>query len=156
MKHLNDEELSMAVAGQDISPEAEDHLSVCMSCRQEVDALRGAIGRRRATLESQAPDWQSQQRAVMDRLAAGPVDTQPPARRWLRPFMAVAATLVIAVGVGVLIPPGTIDAPPTEELPIEEILAEVDALLADDSLPGFESIDPGFDDPESIFENGAS
>ena len=43
-----------------------------------------------------------------------------------------------------------------QDLQIEEILAEVDAVLADDSLPGFESIDPGFDDPQSILENGAS
>ena len=40
------------------------------------------------------------------------------------------------------------------ELPVEQILAEVDAMLADDSIPGFELIDPGLDD--AIYENGAS
>ncbi len=53
-------------------------------------------------------------------------------------------------------PPGAATPPPTDDLAIEQILAEVDAVLADDSLPGFESIDPGVDDPASIFENGTS
>jgi hypothetical protein len=37
---------------------------------------------------------------------------------------------------------------------VEEILAEVDAVLADDSIPGFEVIDPGLE--EAIYENGTS
>ena len=156
MKHLNDDELSSAIAGLELSPDAERHLAVCVSCRTEIEALGGAIDERRGVLESQAPDWQAQRQAVMDRLPVRPVAPRQGARRWVRPILAVAATLVIAVGVGVLLPPGGTDAPTVQDLPVEEILAEVDALLADDSLPGFESIDPGVDDPESLFENGAS
>jgi len=40
------------------------------------------------------------------------------------------------------------------ELPVEQILAEVDAMLADDSIPGLELIDQEMDD--AIFENGTS
>jgi anti-sigma factor RsiW len=156
MKHLNDDELSSAIAGLELSPEAETHLAGCVSCRNEVEALGGAINERRAALESRAPDWQAQRQAVMDRLADRPAASRQTARRWVRPILAMAATLVVAVGVGVLAPPGAVDSPPAQDLPIEEILAEVDALLADDSLPGFESIDPGVDDPESLFENGTS
>lgn len=156
MKHLNDEELSVAVAGLELGPEAEGHLAGCVSCRQEVDALRSAIGARRAALDSQAPDWKAQRQAVIERLADGPIIPQKAARRWVRPILAMAATLVLAVGLGVLLPPGGEDLPPAQDLPIEDILAEVDALLADDSLPGFESIDLGVDEPESYFENGTS
>jgi len=37
---------------------------------------------------------------------------------------------------------------------VEQILAEVDAMLADDSIPGFELLDQGMDD--AIFDNGTS
>jgi hypothetical protein len=33
---------------------------------------------------------------------------------------------------------------------VEEVLAEVDAVLDDDTLPGFEAIDPGLDDPGAL------
>jgi hypothetical protein len=47
-----------------------------------------------------------------------------------------------------------VDPGVVSELPVEQILDEVDAMLADDSIPGFEVIDQGMDD--AIFENGTS
>jgi hypothetical protein len=75
----------------------------------------------------------------------------------MRPLLAAAAVLLMVIGIRVLWVPGTPVAPLVEgEIAVEEILAEVDAVLADDYLPGFESIDPGVSDPESMIENGAS
>ena len=68
----------------------------------------------------------------------------------------MAAALLVAVGLRLTAPPSEVVPPVDEDLPIEQILAEVDAVLADDGLPGFEPIDPGVDDPASLFENGAS
>jgi len=75
--------------------------------------------------------------------------------RWLRPVLAVAAALVVAVGLGWLRSSGPAD--PVAATPsVEEILAEMDELLADDSIPGFEIIDPEENDLEGYFDNGAS
>jgi hypothetical protein len=63
--------------------------------------------------------------------------------------------LVAAAGLRALwSPTPPVDPMSDAELPVEQILAEVDALLADDSIPGFELIDQGLED--AIYENGAS
>jgi hypothetical protein len=61
----------------------------------------------------------------------------------------------MAVGLGVLRSGGPVE-PPAGEASVEEILAEMDELLADDSIPGFEIIDPETNDLASVFGNGAS
>lgn len=154
--HLTDEDLAAAVAGHGVSSQAAKHLSSCMSCRQEVAELQQSIAERRQGMAAEAPDWQRQRQEVMARLADRTTVHRVSARRWLRPFLAAAAVLVVAVGVGLLMPHGAATPSATDDLAVEQILAEVDAVLADDSLPGFESIDLGVDDPESYFENGAS
>jgi anti-sigma factor RsiW len=154
--HLTDDDFAAAVAGFDVDSQAAEHLFSCVSCRQEVAELRRSIAERRQDMEAESPDWQQQRHEVMARLVDRPSPHLAPARRWFRPLLAAAAVLVVAVGVGLLMPPGAAPPPPTDDLAIEQILAEVEAVLADDSLPGFESIDPGVDDPASIFENGAS
>lgn len=75
----------------------------------------------------------------------------------MRPLFAAAAAVLVIVGLE-LIWSSTPTSDPAVELkvPVEQILAEVDAILADESLPGFESIDPGVEDPQSYFDNGAS
>ena len=75
----------------------------------------------------------------------------------MRPLLAAAAVLLMVIGLRVLWVPGTpVEPQANGEIAVEEILAEVDAVLANDDLPGFESIDPGVSDLESILENGAS
>ncbi len=155
-KHLTDDDFAAAVAGLDVDSQAAEHLSSCVSCRQEVAELQRFVAESRDGMADESPDWQRQRQAVMARLADSPTARSAPARRWLRPLLAAAALLVVAVGLGLLMPPGAATPPATDDLAIEQILAEVDAVLADDSLPGFESIDPGVDDPASIFENGTS
>jgi len=153
--HLEEHEISSAVAGLELKPVAEEHLAACLSCRQRVASMRELIDAQRLRFEAEAPDWERQRQEVLLRLPS--VLTAGPERRrwWTRPLLAVAAVLVAAIGLKALwMPPPSSDPMAGSELPVEQILAEVDAMLADDSIPGFELIDPGLDD--AIFENGAS
>ena len=155
--HLEDHEFTAAVEGLDLAPGAAEHLASCISCRQQVDVLEGAIAERRGEMEVGAPDWDRQREEILSRLGSAPPENAVASRRRWQPLLAAAAVVVVAVGLGSLWrPSGAPETVLTPEIAIEEILAEVDAVLADDSLPGFESIDPGVDDPESLFENGAS
>ena len=80
---------------------------------------------------------------------------RPKRRLWTRPLLAVAAVLVAAIGLRALWAPApVVDPGVVSELPVEQILAEVDAMLADDSIPGLELLDQGMD--EAIFDNGTS
>ena len=117
--------------------------------------MRELIDAQRLRLEAEAPDWERQRQEVLLRLPSALMAGPGRRRWWTRPLLAVAAVLVAAIGLRALWMP----LPPSEpvagsELPVEQILAEVDAMLADDSIPGFELIDPGLDD--AIYENGAS
>jgi hypothetical protein len=76
-------------------------------------------------------------------------------RAWSRPLLAVAAVILAAVGLRALWAPApALDPSISAEIPVEQILAEVDALLADETIPGFELIDPEID--HEFFENGTS
>jgi anti-sigma factor RsiW len=152
--HLEEHEITAAVAGLEIEAMAEEHLGSCVSCRQQVSAMRSVIDARRRDLEAEAPDWERQRQEIMLRLPGTPM-ARPRRRRWTRPLLAVAAVLVAAIGLRALWAPApVVDPGVASELPVEQILAEVDAMLADDSIPGFELIDQGMDD--AIFEDGAS
>ena len=152
--HLEEHEITSAVAGLELEPAAEEHLTACLSCRQRVASMRELIDAQRLRLEAEAPDWERQRQEVLLRLPSA-LTAGPERRRWwTRPLFAVAAVLVAAIGLRMLWAPPPADRATNAELPVEQILAEVDAMLADDSIPGFELIDPGLDD--AIFENGAS
>ena len=155
--HLSEEEFTTAVEGSELSPDAAEHLAACISCRHQVAGLRKAVADRRGGLLVQEPDWERQRAEVLGRLPSATPARTAGARAWIRPLLAVAAVLVMAVGLNSLWESSPAPEPVLgSEIQIEEILAEVDAVLADDSLPGFEFIDPGVDDPASLFENGTS
>jgi predicted anti-sigma-YlaC factor YlaD len=152
--HLEEHEITAAVAGLELEAAAEEHLGSCVSCRRQVSAMRDVIDARLEDLEAKAPDWEWQRQEIMLQLPATAM-ARPRRRRWARPLLAVAAVLVAAIGLRALWAPApVVDTGVASELPVEQILAEVDAVLADDSIPGFEFIDQGMDD--AIFENGAS
>jgi predicted anti-sigma-YlaC factor YlaD len=154
-KHLDDHQITAAVAGLELEVAAAEHLQSCLSCRQQVSAMRDLIDGQRQQLEDEAPNWDRQRQEIMLRLPTIPARQATPRRVWTRPLLAVAAVLIAAIGVRALwlpAPAGDSIGPP--EIPVEQILAEVDALLADDTIPGFERIDPEID--EEIFENGES
>jgi hypothetical protein len=154
--HLEEHEITAAVAGLELEPEAAEHLGSCLSCRQQVSAMREAIDERRQHLEAEAPDWDRQRQEIMAKLPVTPTIRPQRRRWWTRPVLAAAAILVAAIGLRALWAPApvVVDNEAASELPVEQILAEVDAVLADDSIPGFEIIDPGLED--AIYENGAS
>jgi hypothetical protein len=155
--HLDEEQITAAVAGLDLGEATEEHLAACLSCRQQVAAFKDLISTRGEQMAAEAPDWDRQRAEILLRLPADPARRSVTGRRWLRPLIAAAAVVVVVVGLDLLWSPAPAGDPVVElEVPIEQILAEVDAVLSDDSLPGFESIDPGVDDLASIFENGAS
>ena len=153
--HLDEYEITSAVAGLELEAVAEEHLAVCLSCRQRVASMRELIDAQRQRLEAEAPDWERQRQEVLLRLPSALIAGPEQRRWWTRPLLAVAAVLLAAIGLRTLWTPSPPSDPmASSELPVEQILAEVDAMLADDSIPGFELIDPGLDDV--IFENGAS
>jgi hypothetical protein len=153
--HLEEHEITAAVAGLEIEALAAEHLNSCLSCRQQVATFRQVIDARRGDLETEAPDWERQRREIMVQLPPVPMVRPMRRRPWTRPLLAIAAVLVAAIGLRTLWAPAPVVDPGVDsEVPVEQILAEVDAMLADDSIPGFELIDQGIDD--AIFENGTS
>ena len=152
--HLEEHEITAAVSGLELEAAVEEHLGSCVSCRRQVSATRDVIDARRGNLEAEAPDWERQRQEIMLQLPSTPM-ARSRRRRWARPLLAVAAVLVAAIGLRVLWAPApVVDPGVVSELPVEQILAEVDAMLADDSIPGFELLDQGMDD--AIFDNGTS
>jgi anti-sigma factor RsiW len=153
--HLDEHEITDAVAGLELEAAAAEHLGSCLSCRQRVSAMRNLIDARKQHIEAEAPEWERQRQEILLRLPSATTGQAARRRVWTRPLLAVAAVLVAAAGLRALwSPTPPVDPMSDAELPVEQILAEVDALLADDSIPGFELIDPGLED--AIYENGAS
>lgn len=155
MTHLNDEQIAAAAAGLDLDGSATEHLQRCVACRSEIAAFDSLIGARRIELDAEQPDWERHTAAVMDRLPGAEPGSSWARPRWLKPVLAVAAVIVLAVAVGVLRPDRS-PGPALTEPGVEEILAEMDELLSDDRIPGFEVIDPGLEALTAEIENGAS
>lgn len=141
-RHLTSEQIEAVIAGLEIEDGAQRHLENCVACRTEAAQFGELIDARRAKMVAEEPDWEASKAAVMERLSetGNALTAQRP--RWLRPVLAVAAALVVAVGLGVLKPDNPADPVMGGELAVEEILAEMDELLSDDTIPGFEIIDP--------------
>lgn len=156
MRHLDNHELATAVAGLDLEAWAVEHLASCMICRRQVQETRELIARRRELLVEHEPDWQHQKREILLRVPTNSATPHRRSRRWLQPVLAAAAVLLVVVGLGLMrrgAPHGEQEAP---EVAVEQILADVDAVLDDDTIPGFESIDPGLANLEKMYTNGAS
>ncbi len=152
--HLEESEFTAAVAGLELETAAEAHLGSCLSCRQEVSSMREMIDAQRHRLEAEAPDWERQRHEIMLRLPSLPSVHRV---RWARPLLAAAAVFLLVIGLEVLwAPPPADESTVVTELQVEEILAEVDAMLADDSIPGLEIIDPGLEDPQIVLDNPRS
>jgi len=172
--HLKDNELATAVAGLELELEQQAHLRSCLECRREVQRLQELVAERRDAIEASAPDWPAQRQQIMARLPAAAV---VPIRRhrWLRPLVAMAAAVVVAVGVTMIVG----DQARGPDVDLEQILAEVDATLDSDEIPGFAplvafaefdaeldaevpglealgTLVPDVDEVESLFLNGVS
>ncbi len=138
-RHLDEETLTALVAELDVGDEEREHLQGCVFCRRRIDKIRGPLESRRREIEAEAPDWDEHKGRIMaDVLAATGRQLRPPAKLWMRSALALAACVVIAVTVGIFTQENP--AITQDEIPIEQILAEVDDLLAGDDLPGFEAL----------------
>ncbi len=139
--HLDDWQLSAIAASAELDHTMSEHLGSCLVCRRRLVAFQEAVEEHRRALTETAPDWTEQKQAILNRLDTmirpASVERQ---RRWLRPVLAAAATVICVLGAGLLRKPNdsTLIATPRPELPIEEILAQTEALLADDIIPGFD------------------
>lgn len=156
MRHLDNHQLAAAIAGLELEPGVEEHLTSCMSCRRQVSETRELIARRRKLLAEDEPDWQRQRREILLRL---PTTAAPPRKRssrWLRPMLAAAAILLVVVGLGLMRRHAPHRGQEAPAVAVEQILSDVDAVLDDDTIPGFESIDPGLANLEQMYTNGAS
>ncbi len=156
MRHLDNDELAAAIAGLELEAGVAEHLASCLSCRRQVEETRALFERRRQLLAEDEPDWQRQRREILRRLPTAAVVPIRRTARWLRPALAAAAVVLVVLGLGLLrrgAPHGGEKAP---EIAVEQILADVDAVLDDDAIPGFESIDPGMANLEKMYANRAS
>jgi anti-sigma factor RsiW len=152
--HLTPEQFAEVAAGLELDPPVREHLASCVACRGEIETFDELVAARRREMAAEAPDWRLMAEQVEDRLPADAVASRR-RPRWLRPMAAVAAVALIALGIGVLKPRGP-EPVPSDEVSVEEILAEMDELLSDDTIPGFEIIDPETDELTTYFDNGAS
>ncbi len=161
--HLCEEDIALVVAELQLRNKAQKHLDDCLSCRQKVREMKDLFAQRREQQLIGAPDWAQQKQCILDRLEPQPLEVIRPRmlqkNRWLPSMIALAASLLIVAGIGIIRfggdPTQTIA---TTELTLEEILAETESLLNDDSIPGLWVADPvsNIDDIESLFGNGAS
>ena len=157
MRHLSDDEMATVSAGLPLEAGASEHLNSCLSCRSEIVAMKSLIDERRELLISEAPDWDRQRQNILERLPEESASAHY--WRWKQPIMALAASLVIAIGISVIRFGSDTPQPiTTAEVTLEDILAETESLLEDDSIPGLWVADPisDVDDIETLFGNGAS
>lgn len=154
MKHLDDRQMAAVLAGETPEAAALEHLAACVACRAEADRLRRLIAARRDQLTVSQPDWDGLAAAVESRLgSAGPAERRR--RPTVRVALAAAAMVVLGLAATLIERPHSV-VPGRGELAVEEVLAEAEALLASDSIPGFEVIDPAAGGLDELIANGAS
>jgi len=149
-RHLSDQEIAAEVAGLELEADRARHLDGCVVCRRKVETFLKTVDARREVLQAEAPDWESQRRRIMEQVGAPAASVVVLRRRRLwRPLLAAAAALMAAVGIWLQ----TTDRRPAvsaRNLPVEQILSDVDATLADESVPGFESLDSLIPSPDEM------
>jgi len=147
-RHLNDNELASAIAGNPLDFEQQTHLEECVSCRRAVDLFLETVDQRRREINQEAPEWDAQLKAVLGALPLAQVLPHAGPRHWLSPLLAVAATLTLAIGTGLIVHrSGPAPQPtPRPNIKVEEILAKADSLLAQDGIPDLDVLDDVTDD----------
>jgi hypothetical protein len=88
--HLNDDELNLAVLGEDLPPDAAAHLADCLVCRRRRDAFLALTEAARGA----DPDEATRARLREGALAAWGA---PARRHWMGWLAAAAAVLVLSL-----------------------------------------------------------
>lgn len=150
--HLTDERLTEVLGGEAPTTAERAHLEACLGCRRELTALGELIATGRDDLGATTPDWRAQRARVLAAIAEGAGQPRRvaagPWRRWRTALVSAAAVAVTAAGLVALRPP----SPERGDLPVADILAESDALLAEDDIPGFGALEPSLDELTSLVE----
>jgi predicted anti-sigma-YlaC factor YlaD len=123
IRHLSDDELDLALAGEPSSADAAGHLASCVACRRRRDAFLAAVDGAGGEDPSESTRARVRERAIAAWGAARP------RRRWARWAAAAAAVLVLA-----LLPLLRGRVGPTSRLNPDAVLADVDRVLAQDPL----------------------
>ena len=129
IRHLCDEELDLALAGETVPAEAAQHLASCLVCRRRRDAFLAAVDGVRGA----DPD-----EATRRRVRQGALDAWGGTRcrrHWVRWVAAAAAVVVL----GLL--PLLHSRTATPKFSTDAVLVEVDAVLAQDPLSAVASED---------------
>jgi len=160
-RHLESKEVDALICGEELDQERMEHLRNCLSCRKQIESFREIVDAAALEIEAEMPEIDTQVEAVLGRLAAvegvkEPVSRAVSRQGLRRALLLAAATLLLILG-GLKLRPGAgiaVQPTPRPGLKIEEILSTTDALLADNSIPGFESLDSLDDtDIDSILES---
>ncbi|TAM53865.1 MAG: hypothetical protein EPN53_04760 [Acidobacteria bacterium] len=129
IRHLRDEELDLALAGETLPVETAEHLAACVACRRRRDAFLAAVDGAMGA----DPDEAARRRVREGALAAwGGTGRR---RHWVRWVAAAAAVVVL----GLL--PLLRSRPVAPRLNPDAVLVEVDAVLAQDPLSALASED---------------
>jgi hypothetical protein len=120
--HLNDDELNLAVLGEDLPPEVAGHLAVCLDCRRRRDAFLAIVEMARGA----DPDETTRARVRERALAAWGATSS---RHWVR-WLAAAAAVLVAL----LVPLTQRSRQPQLAFDPEAVMEEVDRILARDPL----------------------
>jgi hypothetical protein len=125
--HLNDEELNLSVIGEELPPEATEHMAGCLECRRRRDGFLAVVEEARGA----DPDEATRARIRELALAAwGPASR----RHWVRWLTAAAAVIVLS-----LLPLLRGRAPQSPAINTEAVMVEVDQLLDRDPLSAMAS-----------------
>ena len=120
--HLSDEELNLSVIGEELSPEATEHMAGCLECRRRRDGFLALVEQAREA----DPDAATRVRVREQAFAAWGA---PSSRHWVRWLAAAAAVIVLS-----LLPLLRGRAPQSSANNAEAVMVEVDQLLDRDPL----------------------
>ncbi len=125
--HLNEDELNLAVIGEELPPDAAEHLASCLDCRRRRDAFLALVEQARGVDPEEATLATVRERALTAWGAA-------PRRHWVRWLAAAAAVVVLS-----LLPLVRSRAPQSPAINTEAVMLEVDQMLERDPLAAMAS-----------------
>jgi len=123
MHHLNDDELNLAILGEQLPARAADHLGSCVACRRRRDAFLSLV----AQAGGDDPDQATRTRVRERALAAW--SGSRVTYHWVRWAAAAAAVIVLAV-----LPLLHSHTPAPAKFNAEAVLTEVNQMLDRDPL----------------------
>jgi len=147
--HWTDDDFDAFFCGDEIGPERLAHLKECLSCRKRVDDFSALVEGASRQIEAEMPEAGEQLESILVGIASlSTTQNHGRGRKWRalsgvqRSLLMAAATLLLILGGLSLRPAGRTRLAPTPrpDLQVEEILSTANALLADNSIPGFDGL----------------